>query len=51
LSDARSVARAIDAIRRGWPIAIRAAGEDELTLLAVETADARALDTFAPAGR
>ena len=50
-NDGRSVARAIDAIRRGWPIAIHAAGEDALTLLAVETADARALDAFAPAGR
>jgi GTP cyclohydrolase II len=47
---ARDAARAIDALRRGWPIAIAAPGEDPLTLLAVETADPRALDGFAPAG-
>ncbi len=50
-SGARDVARAIDAMRRGWPVAIRADGEDRLVLLAVETADPRSLDTFAPAGR
>ncbi len=50
-SGARDVARAIDAMRRGWPVAIRADGEDRLVLLAVETADSRSLDTFAPAGR
>ena len=31
----RAAARAVDALRRGWPIAI-----EGLTLLAVETADA-----------
>ena len=36
----RTVARAIDALRRGWPIAVVAAGEPGLTLLAIETADA-----------
>ncbi|MDP1028222.1 GTP cyclohydrolase II [Sphingomonas sp. KR1UV-12] len=50
-SGPRDVSRAIDALRRGWPIAIHAAGEDPLVLLAVETADPRSLDTFAPAGR
>jgi GTP cyclohydrolase II len=34
LSDAREVARAIDALRRGWPVELDGAG-----LLAVETAD------------
>ena len=48
---ARDVARAIDAMRRGWPIAIDALGEDRLVLLAVETADAVRLGTFAPAGK
>jgi GTP cyclohydrolase II len=38
LSDLRDVARAIDALRRGWPVAI-----DGLGLLAVETADDGAL--------
>ena len=50
MNDARNVSRAIDALRRGWPIAIHAPGEDPLHLLAVETADTRSLDTFAPAG-
>ncbi|MES2754694.1 MAG: GTP cyclohydrolase II [Pseudomonadota bacterium] len=35
----REVARAIDALRRGWPIAIAAEREPALTLLAIETAD------------
>ncbi|WP_232834156.1 MULTISPECIES: GTP cyclohydrolase II [unclassified Sphingomonas] len=41
----RAAARAIDALRRGWPIAI-----DGLTLLAIETADAARLAEFDPAG-
>ena len=41
VADPRAAARAIDAIRRGWPIAI-----DGLTLLAVETADAARLAAF-----
>ena len=40
-ADPRAAARAIDAIRRGWPIAI-----EGLTLLAVETADAARLAAF-----
>ncbi|WP_267394840.1 MULTISPECIES: GTP cyclohydrolase II [unclassified Sphingomonas] len=40
----RAAARAIDGLRRGWPIAI-----DGLTLLAVETADATRLAAFDPA--
>lgn len=51
VNGARDAARAIDALRRGWPIAIAAPGEDALPLLAVETADARSLETFAPAGK
>ena len=39
----RAAARAIDALRRGWPIAI-----DGLTLLAVETADEGRLAAFDP---
>ncbi len=46
----RDAARAIDAMRRGWPIAIAAPGEAPLTLLAIETADPRALVAFAPTG-
>jgi len=38
---ARDVARAIDALRRGWPVAI-----DGISLLAVETADAGGLAAF-----
>lgn len=40
----RGAARAIDALRRGWPIAI-----DGMTLLPVETADAARLAAFDPA--
>lgn len=47
---ARDVARAIDALRRGWPIAIQAPGEAPLPVLAVETADGDALAAFAPSG-
>lgn len=43
MSDPANAARAIDALRRGWPVSI--AG---LTLLAVETADAAALAAFDP---
>ena len=45
----RAVARAIDALRRGWPIAIRGAGAP-VGLLAIETADAGRLAAFDPAG-
>lgn len=47
MSNARAVARAIDAIRRGWPIAIRGRA-GALSLLAVETADAGRLAEFDP---
>ncbi|RYD67940.1 MAG: GTP cyclohydrolase II [Sphingomonadales bacterium] len=43
MSDPRAAARAIDALRRGWPVAI-----GELALLAVETADAERLRAFDP---
>ena len=41
MSGARDVARAIDALRRGWPAAV-----DEISFLAVETADAEGLAAF-----
>lgn len=44
-ADPRAAARAIDALRRGWPIALTA-GDDTLALLAVETADPVRLDAF-----
>ncbi|MEZ0496218.1 GTP cyclohydrolase II [Sphingomonas sp. IW22] len=47
MSDARDTARAIDALRRGWPVAI-AGADGAIELLAVETADAARLSTFDP---
>ncbi|WP_294357684.1 GTP cyclohydrolase II [uncultured Sphingomonas sp.] len=44
---ARAAAKAIDALRRGWPIELRAPGEEPLTLLAIETADEGRLRAFA----
>jgi GTP cyclohydrolase II len=44
---ARDVARAIDSLRRGWPIAIRGSGAP-VGLLAIETADAGRLAAFDP---
>jgi GTP cyclohydrolase II len=44
LTDPVNAARAIDALRRGWPVAIDGA----LTLLAIETADDAALAAFDP---
>lgn len=46
-ADPRATARAIDAMRRGWPIAIRSE-TGALALLAVETADAARLAEFDP---
>ena len=43
---ARSAARAVDGLRRGWPIAIEADGETPLVLLAIETADEGRLRDF-----
>lgn len=42
---ARNVARAIDALRRGWPVEV-SAGEEALHLLAVESADEHSLPAF-----
>ncbi|MBB4152516.1 GTP cyclohydrolase II [Sphingomonas jinjuensis] len=41
MTDPRAAARAIDALRRGWPVAI-----DGVALLAIETADAGRLKAF-----
>ncbi|MFZ5748629.1 MAG: GTP cyclohydrolase II [Pseudomonadota bacterium] len=49
MSNARAAARAVDALRRGWPIAIRGA-EGTLALLAIETGDAGRLAEFDPDG-
>ena len=49
MTDPRDGARAIDALRRGWPVTIE--GEDGLlSLLAIETADAARLAAFDPDG-
>lgn len=48
-ADGRAAARAIDALRRGWPVAIRG-NESTLTLLAIETADETRLAGFDPNG-
>lgn len=42
---ARGVARAIDALRRGWPVTV-SAGDRSLHLLAVESADETSLPAF-----
>lgn len=47
MTDPRAVARAIDALRRGWPVAILGA-EAAITVLAVETADPLRLAAFDP---
>ena len=47
MTDPRAVARAVDALRRGWPIAIRGT-EGTLKLLAIETAEAERLRAFDP---
>ena len=41
MSGARDVARAIDALRRGWPVAV-----EEISFLAIETADKDGLAAF-----
>jgi GTP cyclohydrolase II len=48
VSDGKSIARAIDALRRGWPILIGSEEGASLSLLAIETADAGRLHHFAP---
>jgi GTP cyclohydrolase II len=45
LSGARDVARAIDALRRGWPVVV-----GDISFLAIETADAEGLAAFDGAG-
>jgi len=47
---ARAAARAIDALRRGWPIRL-AGGDGALTLLPVEGASAQSLAAFDPHGQ
>jgi GTP cyclohydrolase II len=49
VSDARRTALAIDALRRGWPVALRGA-DGTLALLPIETADPVRLAAFDPAG-
>jgi GTP cyclohydrolase II len=46
----KAAARAIDALRRGWPVCAKSA-EQTLALLAVETADELRLAAFDPDGR
>lgn len=46
---ARAAAQAVDALRRGWPVAIRGT-DGTLKLLAIETADAERLRAFDPEG-
>ena len=48
--DARDAARAIDALRRGWPVAIDGV-DGRLVVLAVERADDQRLAAFDPEGR
>jgi GTP cyclohydrolase II len=48
VSDSHAAARAIDALRRGWPVAIDGA-DGSLTVLAIETADDSRLAAFDPA--
>lgn len=45
MSEARQAARAIDALRRGWPVAVSAAG-GRLAVLAIETANDMSLADF-----
>lgn len=46
-ADPRAAARAIDALRRGWPVRLTA-GDETLLLLAIETADPTRLAAFDP---
>jgi GTP cyclohydrolase II len=49
LSDPRQCARAIDALRRGWPVTLTD-GDAAITVLAIETADDIRLADFDPDG-
>ena len=46
MSDPRDVAKAIDALRRGWPVAI----DGVISVLAIEAADDARLAAFGGAG-
>ena len=50
MSDPRAAARAIDALRRGWPVGISDAG-GVIAVLAIETADEGRLLAFDPDGK
>ena len=50
MSNPRDAARAIDALRRGWPVTI-AAPDGTISVLAVETADDARLAAFDPEGK
>lgn len=50
MTDTFAAARAIDALRRGWPVRVEGAGEG-LTVLAVERADDARLAEFDPDGK
>jgi GTP cyclohydrolase II len=50
LSDPRATARAIDALRRGWPVRVTGDGGANLMLLPVEGIGVDALAAFDPAG-
>ena len=50
MSDPGAAARAIDALRRGWPVTI-AGADGAIALLAIETADEPRLAAFDPDGR
>ena len=50
MSDPRAAPRAIDALRRGWPVSISGA-DGAITVLAIETADDQRLAAFDPDGK
>jgi GTP cyclohydrolase II len=50
VSDARGPARAIDALRRGWPVSV-AGAEGAIAVLAIETADEERLRAFDTDGK
>jgi GTP cyclohydrolase II len=49
MSESRAAARAIDALRRGWPVRIGGA-DGNILILAIETADTARLAAFDPQG-
>ncbi|CAN5264935.1 hypothetical protein BH10PSE13_BH10PSE13_26310 [soil metagenome] len=50
MTDSRAAARAIDALRRGWPIRLAASDGADLTILPVEGVGVDDLTAFDPAG-